>query len=150
MGLVPVTSLGQVTAKIPLQDKQGTVFSNKAKLLILKSLSSGLLLGTDACLVNVYQISFPMSTIMLNGHEFTATAICLTLKRLPTSLKKCAIYSAISCTIQPVQGYNLPISHQYQHSHQDSLLVTRPVPQVQSEHASWGSLPAALVNGATD
>lgn len=150
MGPTPVTSTGRVSAEIPLRDKKGSNFFNRATLLVLKTLPAGLLLGTDACLDNAYQISFPKSTIQSHEHEFSATSVRQHLQKLPCSLKKRGIYSSASCTIQPTQGYNLPIKHQYQHSHAHAFLVTQPVPQVQAEHSSWGSLPAALVHGATD
>lgn len=124
VGPIPITAISCVSAKIPLQDKKRTAFSNDVTLLVLKSLPAGLLLGTDACLANTYQISFPKSTILSNDHEFTATSVHANSLKLPTSLKKQAIYSTVSCTVHPAQGFNLPVTHQYQLSHANAFLVT--------------------------
>ncbi|GFF30570.1 hypothetical protein IFM46972_02957 [Aspergillus udagawae] len=120
---------------------------NKATLQgdfhILPNLSEGMIIGTDACQQNRMIIDFTTGTISINGHKVHATA---SKPKLPLSRKKRSVYAATAMTIQPNRGAPLPVRFSKHISQDTTILQLSPVPQVDTSHDSFGSLPYALIS----
>lgn len=93
---VPV--LGTVTLDLLLKSLKDEMFTLPMVLLVVESLNSGLLLGTDTCLLNNFVINFDSQSILTEEVSFQARSEVKT-DALSKLLKKHGIYAIESRVI---------------------------------------------------